>query len=43
MSERESELGFNVPPTTETGPRFKVSSERPDKRGIDIAIAGLIV
>ena len=23
---------------TETGPRFKVSSERPEKRGIDLAI-----
>ena len=22
---------------TETGPRFKVSSERPEKRGIDLA------
>ena len=27
----------------ETGPRFKVSSERPEKRGIDRAIPGLIV
>ena len=27
----------------ETGPRFKVSSERPEKRGIDHAIPGLIV
>ena len=24
----------------ETGPRFKVSSERPEKRGIDLAIPG---
>ena len=41
-----SELGFTVPPTrghTEGGPRFKVSSERPEKRGVDHAIAGLIV
>ena len=28
---------------TETGPRFKVSSERPDERGIDLAIPGLVV
>ena len=28
---------------TETGPRFKVSSERPEKRGIDHAIPGMIV
>ena len=28
---------------TETGPRFKVSSERPKKRGIDLAIPGLVV
>ena len=28
---------------TETGPRFKVSSERPDKRGIDLVIPGLVV
>ena len=28
---------------TETGPRFEVSSERPEKRGIDHAIPGLIV
>ena len=28
---------------TETGPRFKVSSERPEKRGIDHTIPGLIV
>ena len=27
----------------ETGPQFKVSSERPEKRGIDHAIPGLIV
>ena len=27
----------------ETGPRFKVSSERPEKRGIDLAIPGLVV
>ena len=27
----------------ETGPRFKVLSERPEKRGIDHAIPGLIV
>ena len=42
-----SELGFKVPPTghkvTETGPRFKVSSERPKKWGIDLAIPGLVV
>ena len=28
---------------TETGPRFKVSSERPEKRGICLAIPGLVV
>ena len=28
---------------TETGPRFKVSSERPDKRAIDLAISGWVV
>ena len=28
---------------TETGPRFKISSERPEKREIDHAITGLIV
>ena len=28
---------------TETGPRFKVSSERLEKRGIDLAIPGLVV
>ena len=28
---------------TETGPRFKVSSERPEKRGIDHAFPGMIV
>ena len=28
---------------TEKGPQFKVSSERPEKRGIDLAIAGLVV
>ena len=28
---------------TETGSRFKVSSERPEKRGIKFAIPGLIV
>ena len=27
----------------ETGPRFKVSSERPEKRGIDLAIPGFVV
>ena len=27
----------------ETGPWFKVSSERQDKRGIDFAIPGLVV
>ena len=42
-----SELGFNVPRGQrghpETGPRFTVSSERPEKRGIDLAIPGLVV
>ena len=50
-----SELGFNPEFThlltylnqqrgqTETGPRFKVSSKRPEKRGIDLAIPGLVV
>ena len=41
-----NEPGFNVPPTTRSygdGPRFKVSSERPKKRGSDHAIPGLIV
>ena len=28
---------------TETGPRFKVSSKRPEKRRIDLAIPGLVV
>ena len=28
---------------TETGPRFKVSSERPEKWGIDLATPGLVV
>ena len=28
---------------TETGPRFKVSSERPEKRGVDLATPGLVV
>ena len=28
---------------TETGPRFKVSSERPEKRGIDLVTPGLVV
>ena len=28
---------------TETGPLFKVSSERQEKRGIDLAIPGLVV
>ena len=27
----------------ETGPRFKVSSERPEKREMDFAIPGLVV
>ena len=27
---------------TETGPRIKVSSERSEKRGIDLAISGLV-
>ena len=27
---------------TETGPRFKISSERLEKRGIDLAIPGLV-
>ena len=27
---------------TETGPRFKVSPERPRKRGIDLAIPGFV-
>ena len=28
---------------TETGLQFKVSSERPEKKGIDLAIPGLAV
>ena len=33
-----SEVGINVPPTTTLkGPRFKVLSERPKKREIDVA------
>ena len=28
---------------TEMGPRFKVSSERPEKWGIDLEIPGLVV
>ena len=27
----------------ETGPRLKVSSERPEKRAIDLAMPGLVV
>ena len=27
---------------TETGPRFEMSSERPEKRGIDLAVPGLV-
>ena len=27
----------------ETGPQFKVSFERPEKQGIDLAIPGLVV
>ena len=41
-----SALGFNVPPTTQSygdGPQFKVSSKRPEKRGIDFVIPGLVV
>ena len=41
-----SKLEFNVPPTARSygaGPRFKVSSEKPEKRAIDLAIPGLIV
>ena len=41
-----SETGFNVPPTTrsyETGPRFRVSPERPEKLGMDLEIPGLVV
>ena len=28
---------------TETGPRFKFSPERPEKRGMDLAIPGFVV
>ena len=41
-----SELEFNVQPTTRSygdGTSVKVSSERPEKRGIDLAIPGLVV
>ena len=41
-----SELGFNVPPkmrSSQKGPQFKVSPERPEKPGIDNAISDLIV
>ena len=41
-----SGLGLNVPPTTchkEMGPRFKISSERPEKRGIYLVIPGWVV
>ena len=41
-----SELGFNVPPTTRSngdGTWFTVSSERPEKRGIDLAIPRLVI
>ena len=38
-------LGFYVPPTakghTQTGPRFKVSSERLEKPGIELTTPGL--
>ena len=41
-----NELGLNDPPTTRSygdGTLFKVSSERPEKRGIDLGIPGLVV
>ena len=41
-----SDLGFNVPPTMRSygdGIQFKVSSERSEKRGIDLAIPRLVV
>ena len=28
---------------TKTGPQFKVSSKRPEKRGVNLAIPGLVV
>ena len=34
---------YQQPGHTEMGPQFKVPSERPDKRGIDIAIPGSVV
>ena len=46
MSESVSELRFMSHQQLghmETGPRFQVSSERPEKRGINLAIPGLVV
>ena len=46
LSEFVNELGFNVQQQQghiERGPRFKVISERPEKRGIDLTTAGLVV
>ena len=43
-SERENDLtSHKQRGHIETGPRFKVSSERPGKRGIDLVIPGLVV
>ena len=41
-----NELRLNIPSTrghTETGPRFGVSPERPEKRGIDLEIPWMVV
>ena len=45
VSECVSSARFNIPQQghMETGPRFKVSSERPGKHKIDVAIHGLVV
>ena len=37
-----SGLAFHRQPT-ETGPQFKVSSERPEKREVDLEIPGLVI
>ena len=37
-----NELGLNVSPTTRSY-RFKVSSERPEQQGVDLAIPGVVV
>ena len=46
MSESVSELGFKIPSTPRSygdGTSVKVACQRPEKRGIDLAIPGLVV